>query len=229
MVGGRMLQIARNLVGRRPFTWPKQRPAPKSGPSASRQEARNGGAVDERTVHYSHSTYLPVWESICEHIPFGSRVLEVGCGPAQFAHLLMDRKIPGGYVGFDVSAAAVELARQKLPGSRVEVGDALTTDLFTSVDYDIVVITDVLGSVDDDLRLLERIPRETQVLATVPAKAPAKVPANGSANPVRSFESAGEVLSRYRCLFSSLEISQHHHAADTNGPGATSFLLDGVR
>lgn len=222
-----MLQIARNLVGQhllnwQKLVWPKQQLM--MGPDASTgwyDEAHSDSAVNEHTVHYSQSRYLPVWESICERIPLGSRILEVGCGTAHFAHLLMDRKIPRAYVGFDVSTAAVETARQKLPGSRVEAGDARTTDLFTSVDYDIVVCTEVLGRIDDDLPLLERIPREKHVLATVPE--------TDCVNHVRSFESAGEVLSRYRCLFSSLEISQHHHAADRNGPGGTSFLLNGVR
>lgn len=215
------MQIAKNFVGQRLFPWSKQRQTADGGPSAGWHGARNDWAADEHTAHYARSRYLPVWESICERIPLGSRILDVGCGPAQFAHLLMDRKIPGSYVGFDVSAAAVELARQKLPGARVELGDALTTDLFTSADYDILVCTEVLGNVVDDLALLDRIPREKQVLATVPA--------TGGVDHVHSFESAGEVLSRYRCLFSSLEISQHHHAADKNGPGGTSFLLDGIR
>lgn len=227
-----MLQSARNLVGQHLFKWPRQRLTAGSGASASwydgpdrdradRDTADRDRAIDERTAHYSQSRHLPVWESICERIPLGSRILEVGCGPAQFAHLLMDRKIPGSYVGFDLSTAAVAMARYQLPGSRVEVGDALTTDLFTSVDYDIVVCTEVLGGIVDDLSILGRIPREKQVLATVPD--------SDDVNNVRAFESTADVLSRYRCLFSSLEISQHHQAADRNRAGGTSFLLDGVR
>jgi SAM-dependent methyltransferase len=222
-----MLQIARNLVGQhllnvQKLVWPRQQQMTVPHASAGwNHEAHSDSAVDEHTVHYSQSRYLPVWESICERIPLGSRVLEVGCGTAHFAHLLMDLKIPRAYVGFDVSKAAVEMALKMLPGTRVEVGDVHTTNLFTSADYDIVVCTEVLGRIDDDLPMLERIPREKHVLATVPE--------TGSVNHGRTFESAGEVLSRYRCLFSSLEISQHHHAAGRNGPGGTSFLLNGVR
>jgi trans-aconitate methyltransferase len=219
--GAAVLQNVKNVVGQHIRMREKQKLMASGGASASWYDAEyRGPAVNVHTAHYSQSRHLTVWESICERIPMGSRILEVGCGPAQFAHLLMDRKIPGGYVGFDFSPAAIEIASKKLPGSRVELADARTTDLFTSVDYDIVVCTEVLGHLVDDLTVLGRIPREKQILATVPDFE--------GATHVRFFQNTAEVLDRYRCLFSSLEISELH-AAPANGSGNTYFLLDGVR
>ena len=176
---------------------------------------------DVYTVPYSESKYLPVWESICERIPQGARILEVGCGPAQFGHMMFDRGIPGDYVGFDFSPGAIEMAKKNLPGRRVEVGDARTTDLFTSVGYDTVVCTEVLEHIVDDVPVLERIPRGKHVLATVPDF--------DYVSHVRFFANAGEVRARYGSLFSSLEISEHYHAGDTDGSHGTFFLLNGVR
>jgi len=215
------LRNIKNVVGQRIRARQRQRLIANGGTPASWYDAEYGDpSLGLYTAHYSESKHLTVWNAICELIPMGSRILEVGCGPAQLAHLMMDRKIPGAYVGFDFSPAAIDLARKKLPGGWVELADARTTDLFTSVDYDIVICTDVLGHLVDDVAVLGRIPREKQVLATVPDFA--------SASHIRSFQSTAEVLDRYRCLFSSLEISEHQ-AGGADGPGETLFLLNGVR
>jgi len=184
-------------------------------------DAYSESAADAYAVHYSASEYFPVWESICERIPKDARILEVGCGPAQFARMLLDKDIPGDYVGFDFSPSAIEMAKKNLPERRVEVGDARTTDLFTSVDYDTVVCTEVLEHIVDDVPVLERIPRGKQVLATVPDF--------DYVSHVRFFANAGEVRARYGSLFSSLEISEHYHSGDSDGSRGTFFLLNGVR
>jgi len=217
-----MLQSAKNVVAQQIRKLQKQRLIARGGATATYYDHTcYNGATDEYTVHYSASRYLPVWESICERIPKGARILEVGCGPAQFAQMLLDKEIPDDYVGFDFSVAAIALARKNLPGRRVEVGDARTTDLFAAVDYDTVVCTEVLEHIVEDVPVLERIPRGKQVLATVPDF--------DYVSHVRFFANAGEVRDRYASLFSSLEISEHHHAGDTNGSHGTFFLLNGVR
>jgi SAM-dependent methyltransferase len=217
-----MLQSSRNAVGQRILKIRKQRLTAEVGEPTNRPYTTAGDSIlAAHTTHYSQSRHLPVWESICERIPMGSRILEVGCGVAHFAHLLMDRRIPGAYVGFDLSTAAVAMAKARLPECRVEVDDARATDLFTSVQYDVVVCTEVLGHIVDDVPVIERIPREKHVLATVPSF--------DDVHHVRFFAEAGEVRDRYRCLFSSLEVSKHQGVGDPNEPAGTVFLLDGVR
>jgi len=217
-----MLQSAKNVVAQQIRKRQKRRMIAKGGaPARWYDDAYSDLTEDVYAVPYSESKYLPVWESICECIPQGARILEVGCGPAQFAHMMFDRGIPGDYVGFDFSPGAIEMAKKNLPGRRVEVGDARTTDLFTSVGYDTVVCTEVLEHIVDDVPVLERIPRGKHVLATVPDF--------DYVSHVRFFANAGEVRARYGSLFSSLEISEHHHAGDTDGSHGTFFLLNGVR
>jgi len=84
-----------------------------------------------------------------------------------------------------------------------------------------VVCTEVLEHIVDDVPVLERIPRGKHVLATVPDF--------DYVSHVRFFATAGEVRARYGFLFSSLDITEHHHAGDTNGSQGTFFLLNGVR
>ena len=217
-----MLQNAKNFVAQRIRQRQKRELIATGGATAGYYDATcYSGEVDEYTVHYSASRYLPVWESICQRIPIGARILEIGCGPARLAQMIFDSRIPSDYVGFDFSPAAIEMARKNLPKSRVEVGDARTTDLFTSVDYDTVVCTEVLEHIVDDVPVLERIPRGKHVLATVPDF--------DYVSHVRFFATAGEVRARYGSLFSSLDITEHHHAGDTNGSQGTFFLLNGVR
>jgi SAM-dependent methyltransferase len=216
-----MLQSAKNAVVEQIRKVQKRRMIASGGAPASFYDHTYSDYADLYGVHYSTSKYLAVWGSICERIPQGARILEVGCGPAQFAHMVLDKGIPGDYVGFDFSPGAIEMAKKNVPGRRVEVGDARTTDLFTSVNYDTVVCTEVLEHIVDDVPVLERIPRGKHVLATVPDF--------DDVSHVRFFASADEVRQRYGSLFTSLKISEHYHAGDTNGSGGTFFLMDGER
>jgi 2-polyprenyl-3-methyl-5-hydroxy-6-metoxy-1,4-benzoquinol methylase len=215
-----MFQHAKNLVSRQIRRRRKDKLIAAGGVPVSWYDDAYG-AVDEYTKPYSESRYLPVWEAICERIPEGASVLEVGCGSAQFAKMIHDRAIPRTYVGFDFSRAAIELARKNLPGKRLEVDDARTTDLFTSVDYDTVVCTEVLEHIVDDVPVIQRIPKGKRVLATVPNF--------DYESHVRFFANTDEVRARYGFLFESLDITEHCHAGDPIASHGIFFLMNGVR
>lgn len=216
-----MLQRAKNVVANELSKAHKRRLIASGGAPASWYDDAYTGAVDEYTVHYSSSRYLPVWEAISDRIKPGSHILEIGCGPAQFATMLFDRAVPGSYVGFDFSAAAIDLAKKNLPGHRLEVGDARTTDLVTALEYEVVICTEVLEHIIDDIPVLERIPDGVQVLATVPNF--------DYVSHVRFFADASEVRARYGHIFSQLEITEHFHTGDQDGSHGVFFLIDGVR
>lgn len=172
-------------------------------------------------VHWSDSHYLPVWEAICERVPQGAHIFEVGCGPAQLAQMLFDKGIPATYVGFDFSPTAVEMAQRNVPGQRFEVADAHTTDLFTTVDYDTVICTEVLEHITEDVAVVKRIPSGKRLLGTVPDF--------DADTHVRWFKDADEVRERYGDLFEDkLEISTYWHAGQTDGRYGTFFLMNGI-
>ena len=188
-------------------------------PSGWYDDVYSHGHTDYAT-HYSESRYLPVWEALCERIAPGSSVLEVGCGPGQLAEMMLDRGV-GSYVGFDFSPTAIDLARKRLPDRRLEVADARTSDVYSSEKFDVVVATEVLEHIIDDLLVLERVPRGVLVLATVPNF--------DYASHVRWFVSEEEVRERYEPLFETLEVTTHFHAGDPDGSQGIFYLLNGRR
>jgi SAM-dependent methyltransferase len=142
------------------------------------------------------------------------KVLDMGCGAGHLAELLAERGIVD-YTGFDFSAKRLEQARRVVPAFRFEVADAYTTDLFDTVEYNIVVCTEFLEHLEGDLEVLDRIRRGTRVLGTVPnydAKAH-----------LRYFHSADDVKARYGPTFESLTVTQIRNVG-----GGSEWLLDGV-
>lgn len=142
----------------------------------------------EYRKHYRASVYLPVWEEVTSRLDPSARVLDVGCGPGQFAELLWDMGVRS-YVGLDFSAEAIRQAEERVPGFRFLVGDALRDDVVASADHDVIVCMEVLEHIDSDLELLGRLAGGRRVLMTVPDFA--------SPGHVRWFSSAQAVLERY--------------------------------
>ncbi len=81
-----------------------------------------------------------------------ARVLEVGCG---FGDLLAS--LPGSRrVGVDVSARMVDIARSRHPELDLHVAD-VEHDELPAGPYDVIVLSDVVGHLDDILVALERL------------------------------------------------------------------------
>jgi len=76
-------------------------------------------------------------------------LLDVGCGPAYLAPVLMERGI--GYVGADRNAAMVARARRRIassPGRGLVVHADVTALPFRAESFDVVVASAVLGLLD---------------------------------------------------------------------------------
>src|SRR5262245_57065290 len=83
----------------------------------------------------------------------GSSVLELGSGDGD----LLAALAPAKGVGVDVSAGMVEVARERHPGLRFEVGRGEDADLGTTFDY--VVLSDLLPYVYDLHALFQTVRR----------------------------------------------------------------------
>ena len=101
-------------------------------------------------------------------VPKGASVLEVGCGTGDLLAALK----PEVGVGIDLSPRMIELARAKHPGLELHVDDAerLESPALAGRTFDYVVISDVVGVLDDiwsAFRALRRVchPR-TRVIVT---------------------------------------------------------------
>jgi len=99
----------------------------------------------ERDKWYSRNAFYhsAVEQRVRDLIPAGSSVLELGCGTG---NLLAAIK-PSRGVGVDISTRMVEIARDKYPQLRFEVGDA--ESLGIDEKFDFVVASDLIGELGD--------------------------------------------------------------------------------
>jgi len=84
-------------------------------------------------------------------VPPGARVLEVGCGTGD----LLAQVRPALGVGVDWSPTMVRIARAKYPHLHFVVADAETLSLRGTFDY--VILSDLLGYLEDVQRVLEEV------------------------------------------------------------------------
>lgn len=152
------------------------------------------------SAHYSRSPYYVSWTVILDRIRRAGvkSVLEVACGPGQLACALRDSGLLQTYQGFDFSAKRVAAARAACRGFAFEVADAFTTTLFETVAYDVVIATEFLEHVNEDLRVIERIRPGARFIGTVP-----NYP---YVSHVRHFVDVAAVSERYAAMFDDFTV-----------------------
>ena len=122
--------------------------------------ARGYDAAAQRYLEWSALRPSPARRAYlrraCELIPFGARVLELGCG----AGIPMTAALAEGrdVTGVDISATQIELARANVPSATFVQAD-MTAVHFPSASFDAVVAFYSLTHVprDDQPALIERI------------------------------------------------------------------------
>ncbi|MBP2677974.1 MAG: Methyltransferase type 12 [Deltaproteobacteria bacterium] len=87
------------------------------------------------------------------HVPRGSSVLEIGCGTGDLLAALG----PSKGTGVEISPKAVEIARVKHPTLTFHVCDVKILHLTEQSDY--VILSDVIGYLDDVKRAFEQLNR----------------------------------------------------------------------
>jgi SAM-dependent methyltransferase len=122
------------------------------------------------------------------------------------------------YLGIDFSETAIALARQRSPCFGFIVADVRTTDVFARSHYDVIVCTEVLEHIADDLGLISRFRPGTRCICSVPS-----FPYESH---LRHFRIADEVLGRYSALFDGLDVMTIPAPNETD---ARFFILDGIR
>lgn len=157
----------------------------------------SGGWNNMYGVHYSESNYMGVWQYIVDYLKSNDvmeaySILEVGCGVGQLAQFLSDSGLLK-YTGFDFSDVGIKKAIERnINNFRFIVDDVYTTRLFSDCDrceYNLILITEVLEHLKNDMGILARIPKGMKIIGTVPNY--------DSKTRVRYFKSIDEIKSRY--------------------------------
>jgi ubiquinone/menaquinone biosynthesis C-methylase UbiE len=108
------------------------------------------------------------------------KVLDAGCGWGYYLDLIVRfkkifKKNRLRLVGLDNDRESIEIAKTRLKGEKVKIVYGDITDLpFPSNNFDVVILSEVLEHIDDDLKALEEIRRVLKnggkLILTVPNK-----------------------------------------------------------
>jgi 2-polyprenyl-3-methyl-5-hydroxy-6-metoxy-1,4-benzoquinol methylase len=143
---------------------------------------------------YKHSHYFPGWQKAVEWLKRSNKadmkIMDVGCGPGQFAEMLKDNSFTS-YYGFDFSEVAIDIAKKRIPEwiSQFQTADIFSSGLLESSAYDAICIFEVLEHLDNDIDCLSLIKSGTTVILSVPNFWD---PAH-----VRIFDSVADAIARY--------------------------------
>jgi len=123
---------------------------------------------EEYKKHYTESVYYAAWTLSLQRIidlkP--AKILEIGCGPGQFAAAINDW-MDVDYLGFDFSSTAIDMARKNVPEYRFETADIFATNLW-SEDYDLAIAFEVLEHISDELHVFKSLKIGTDFIGSVP-------------------------------------------------------------
>ncbi len=151
---------------------------------------RKGGYNGMYLRHYTKTSYFRAWSHIIDSgwLHPKDKILELGCGPGQFAHMLKDRGFKN-YTGIDFSRVAINQARKRVPDW--DFRNENIYDYKVTKEFDVVVALEVLEHIQSDLMVLKKMPQGKKFVFSVPSF--------NSKNHVRHFQKAEEVRSRYSC------------------------------
>ncbi|MEW6187423.1 MAG: class I SAM-dependent methyltransferase [Thermodesulfobacteriota bacterium] len=99
--------------------------------------------------------FLETNRLIQEYFGRNASLLEIGCGEGHQSIYL--GKVCDRLVGLDVSARAVDRARQRFPAGKFIVGDIFTKELDSIGPFDLIVASEVLYYMEDISAALQRI------------------------------------------------------------------------
>lgn len=173
----------------------------------------------EYAVPYHHSRYYVLWAVIADRVrrTGAKRILEIGCGSGQLAQCLYAMAGITSYTGLDFSPTSIALARRLCPEGCFLVDDALTTRAHEKTPHDVVICTEVLEHIPDDLAVLRRFKQGVPCLATVPNFM--------CASHVRCFSGVEAVRERYGPCFQSLDVWPVRSFQKNE---SMWFLMDGI-
>lgn len=155
--------------------------------------------IDKYLVPPRDSTYYPLWRAVLDKLNSRCSILDVGCGPGQFARLCVEEG--HSYVGIDFSQVAIEQGRKKTPEAIFHLVDVVKDkSLLKKGNYDTVTLIEFLEHIENDLEVINSIPEGKNVVFSVPKY--------WSKAHVRAFNTRKSVYIRYDELMEIKDISE---------------------
>ena len=182
---------------------------------------------DSENTHYHesylNSKYIKIWNNIVRLFLTNkeSVIVDIGCGPGQFANLLYNNDYIH-YTGFDFSKTALEIAKKKkLYGYgfvKMPIEKIISDHLLSGIKFDTVIMLETLEHIEDplDIELIKEIPEGKQIILSVPSF--------DSVAHARHFFSIEEVLDRYGFFFSEID-----YFIDYVGSLKKIYVLNGIK
>jgi len=126
--------------------------------------------LEDPSNTYNH--HITDWQPIYEWIAQRAEgiVLDVGCGFGHLIERLNSSKRVIYSIGIDISSVAVAEATRRNPNNAIFVIDAFDTDVISDGDYDAICFNQILEHVDNDLELLNKIPKGRVVFISLPCE-----------------------------------------------------------
>jgi tetratricopeptide (TPR) repeat protein len=179
----------------------------------------SGGDNGEYHKKYSECIYYEIWKAVLDWTVQldEPNILEIGCGPGQFAKMIFDHGITK-YKGIDFSNVAIDMARSNNPCfSRLfRVDDVYTSSVFDD-EYNIVIALELFEHIEGDLLVMEKISQGCDVIFSVP-----NFPDESH---VRYFHTKDSVMERYQGEIVIESVCQFELGG---GLGNRIFLIKGV-
>lgn len=144
-------------------------------------------------THWSLSRYRNLWENVINEIDLKKPIIDIGCGPGQFA-LMCAEKGCKSYLGLDFSSQAISIAQDKCKS--FESVNFVEKDLFSlevknnETQY---LALEVLEHINDDLGFLQRLKKNNEG-----AKLVITVPTFNDEGHARYFKTAKEWKDRFQ-------------------------------
>ena len=160
----------------------------EAGPEVYNAGYRKGGHRGFYKLPYTKSPYFKSWSHIinCGWLRPEDKILDLGCGPGQFAEMLKAHGFKN-YVGIDFSEEAIKQASERVPDYDFHCEDIYDYEVGEYID--VIVALEVLEHLRRVLKFLRGMPSEKRFVFSVP---------NFEAkNHIRRFSKATGVKKRY--------------------------------
>lgn len=157
---------------------------------------------DKYALDANDSIYEPTWKEVCSIIEKENieQVIDIGCGPGQFAEYLTARLPNVDYLGLDFSETAISLAKKRCPHLNFACEDVRDYTSQKINKKTVYVMLEVLEHIEDDIGLLKLLPRQSRIIFSVPNF--------DSFGHVRFFKEKFQLKERYGSLFKRVNVKE---------------------